>query len=90
MVAIQATSLFLSVLIQLLMLLAIRRGYLTWRYSVLPGMLLMSIALFYINILFFGGFGSSVHNALWSAILRLFTLFLVASMTASWIHHHKD
>jgi hypothetical protein len=89
MAAIQLASLILSVLIQLLMLLAIHRGYMTWKYSILPGLLLMAITVFYVNILFFGGFGDSAANALGSAVLRLYTLLLVASMLASWIYHHR-
>jgi hypothetical protein len=89
MAAIQLASLILSVLIQLLMLVAIRRGYMTWKYSILPGLLLMAITVFYINILFFGGFGDITSNAFWSAVLRLYTLLLVASMLASWIYYHR-
>jgi hypothetical protein len=90
MAAIQFASLILSVLIQLLMLVAIQRGYMTWKYSILPGLLLMAISVFYVNILFFGGFGDSAANALGSAVLRLYTLLLVASMLASWIYHHRQ
>jgi hypothetical protein len=89
MAAIQLASLILSVLIQLLMLLAIHRGYMSWKYSILPGLLLMAISVFYVNILFFGGFGDSAANALGSAVLRLYTLLLVASMLASWIYYHR-
>jgi hypothetical protein len=77
MAAIQLASLILSVLIQLLMLVAIHRGYMTWKYSILPGLLLMAITVFYVNILFFGGFGDSAANALGSAVLRL--VYIVVS-----------
>ena len=87
---VQTTTLVLSIIIMALFALAVHRRYISWRYMVLPSLVMVAIAAFYTKVLFFGGFGGSEANAMWSAALRLYTLLVVASMSALWIYYHKD
>jgi hypothetical protein len=85
---IQSTTLILAIVAQLLMLVAIRRGILAWRYTILPGVLFMGVVLFYVYIL------SPIEvrgidNTLVSSALRLYEFIIICVMLGSWVWYKK-
>jgi hypothetical protein len=85
---IQSTTLILAIVAQLLMLVAIRRGILAWRYTILPGVLFMGVALFYVYILSAVEV-RAIDNTLVSSALRLYEFIIICVMLGSWVWYKK-
>jgi hypothetical protein len=85
---VQSTTLLLAIVAQLLMLVALRRGILAWKYTILPGIYFMSTAVFYFYIVFPVG-APWVHNILVSAMLRLYGYIVICVMLTAWVWYKQ-